>query len=65
MTTVMDKSRNLMQKSMCMYCSIAWNNLCRFQVIYVGNSLFQFARKVKYLEAMNDFSMKTNIQGRI
>ena len=61
MPTVIDKIRYLKQKSMCMYFSIAWNNLCRLQVIYVSNSLFQFARKVKYLEVMKDFSMKTNI----
>ena len=37
------------KKSMCMYFSIAMNKHCGLPVIYLGNSVCQFVKEVKYL----------------
>ena len=49
------------KKSMCMYFSIDMNKHCGLPVIYLGNSVCQFVKEVKYLGAMIHSSMKTTI----
>ena len=51
------------KKSMCMYFNIALNKHCGFSEIYVGISMCQIVREVKYLGVMIDSSMKTKIDG--
>ena len=47
------------KKSMCMYFSIDMNKHCGLSVIYLGNSVCQFVKEVKYLGVMIHSSMKT------
>ena len=49
------------KKSMCMYFSIDMNKHCGLPVIYLGNSVCQFVKEVKYLGVMIHSSMKTTI----
>ena len=49
------------KKSMCMYFSIDMNKHCGLPVIYLGNSVCQFLKEVKYLGVMIHSSMKTTI----
>ena len=44
-----------------MYFSIDMNKHCRLQVIYLGNSVCQFVKEVKYLGVMIHSSMKNTI----
>ena len=37
------------KKSMCMYFSTSMNNHCGCHVIYLGNSICEFFKEVKYL----------------
>ena len=49
------------KKSMCMYFSTSMNKHCGCPVIYLGNSICEFVKEVKYLGAMIHSSMKTTI----
>ena len=49
------------KKSMCMYFSIDINKHCGLPVIYLGNSVCQFVKEVKYLDVVIHSSMKTTI----
>ena len=49
------------KKSMCIYFSIDLNKHCGLPVIYLGNSVCQFVKEVKYLGVMIHSSMKTTI----
>ena len=49
------------KKSMCMYFSTSMNKHCGCPVIYLGNSICEFVKKVKYLGVMIHSSMKTTI----
>ena len=44
--------------TMCIYFNIALNNHCGFSVIYLGSSICQFAREVKYLGIITYFSLE-------
>ena len=44
-----------------MYFSIDMNKHCGLPVIYLGNSVCQFVKEVKYLGVMIHSSMKTTI----
>ena len=46
---------------MCMYFSTSMNKHCRCPVIYLGNSICEFVKEVKYLGVMIHSSMKTTI----
>ena len=49
------------KKSMCMYFSTSMNKYCGCPVIYLGNSICEFVKEVKYLGVMIHSSMKTTI----
>ena len=49
------------KKSMCMYFSTSMNKHCGCPVIYLGNSIFEFVKDVRYLFIMLHSSMKTTI----
>ena len=49
------------KKSMCMYFSISMNKHCGCPVIYLGNSICEFVKEVKYLGVIIHSSMKTTI----
>ena len=49
------------KKSMCMYFSSSMNKHCGCPVIYLGNSICEFVKEVKYLGVMIHSSMKTTI----
>ena len=49
------------KKSMCMYFSTSMNKHCEYPVIYLGNSICEFVKEVKYLGVMIHSSMKTII----
>ena len=49
------------KKSMCMYFSTSMNKHCGCPVIYLGNSICEFVKEVKYLGVMIHSSMKTTI----
>ena len=49
------------KKSMCMYFSIDINKHCGLPIIYLGNSVCQFVKEVKYLGVMIHSSLKTTI----
>ena len=46
---------------MCMYFSTSMNKHCRCSVIYLGNSICEFVKEVKYLGVMIKSSMKMTI----
>ena len=46
---------------MCMYFSTSVNKHCGCPVIYLGNSICEFVKEVKYLDVMIHSSMKTTI----
>ena len=46
---------------MCMYFSTSMNKHCGCPVIYLGNSICEFVKEVKYLGVMIHSSMKTTI----
>ena len=48
-------------KSMCMYFSTSMDKHCGCPVIYLGNSICEFVKEVKYLGVMIHSSMKTTI----
>ena len=50
------------KKSMCMYFSTSINKHCGCPVIYLGNSICEFVKEVKYLGVMIHSSMKTTRQ---
>ena len=49
------------KKSMCMYFSTSMNKHCGCPVIYLGNSICEFVKEVKYLGVMIHSSLKTTI----
>ena len=49
------------KKSMCIYFSTSMNKHCGCPVIYLGNSIWEFVKEVKYLGIMIHSSMKTTI----
>ena len=49
------------KKSMCMYFSTSMNKHCGCPVIYLGNSICEFVKEVKYLDVMIHSSKKTTI----
>ena len=49
------------KKSVCMYFSTSMNKHCGCPVIYLGNSICEFVKEVKYLGVMIHSSMKTTI----
>ena len=49
------------KKSMCMYFSSSMNKHCGCPVIYLGNSICEFDKEVKYLDGIVHSSMKTTI----
>ena len=49
------------KKSMCMHFSTCMNKHCGCSVIYLGNSICEFVKEVKYLGIMIHSSMRTTI----
>ena len=49
------------KKSMCMYFLTSMNKHCGCPVIYLGNSICEFVKEVKYLGVIIHSSMKTTI----
>ena len=62
MATVNFMISHLMQKkSMCMYFSTSMNKQYGSPVIYLGNSICEFVKKIKHLGVMIYSSVKTTI----
>ena len=49
------------KKSMCMCFSTSMNKHCGCPVIYLGTSIWEFVKEVKYLDVLIHSSMKTTI----